>query len=222
MFPAQVLSADGSCRQAVNDAALKRPVGALPRCSTNTSADGQTRARLPAEMIGALARRTGGVIADAAPSWWRWQGRRVCLVDGATVLLSDTEENQTAYAQPSSQKPGLGFPICRAVALLCLASGALLKTATAPCEGKGNDERTLLRGMLDTLQKGDILLGDAFYPTTFYSASCGVAASTVCSSNTGHAGAVPTSALGGTITRHRATPRRGQRSARPPPPGCWS
>ena len=53
------------------------------------------------------------------------------------------------------------------VALLCLASGALLNAATVPCEGKGSDEQTLLRGMLDTLEAGDILLGDAFYPTYF-------------------------------------------------------
>jgi hypothetical protein len=31
----------------------------------------------------------------------------------------------------------------------------------------GSDEQTLPRGMLDTLGEGDILLGDAFYPTYF-------------------------------------------------------
>ena len=51
------------------------------------------------------------------------------------------------------------------MALICLGSGALLDAATGPCEGKGSDEQTLLRGMFDTLKAGDILLGDAFYPT---------------------------------------------------------
>ena len=91
MFRAQVLSADGSCRQAVNDAARKRLVGGLPRCSTNTRAYCQARSRLATEMICTLPRQTGGIIADGVPSGWRWQGRRVCLVDGATVLLPDTE-----------------------------------------------------------------------------------------------------------------------------------
>ena len=167
MFLAQVLSADGSCRQAVNDAALKRLVGGLPSCSTSTSAYCQARSRLPLEMIWTLACHVAGIVAEAPPSWWHWQGRRVRLVDGATVILADTEENQAAYPQPSSQKPGLGFPICRMVGLFCLASGALLNAATAPCEGKGSDEQSLLRGMLDTLEQGDILLGDAFYPTYF-------------------------------------------------------
>lgn len=167
MFLAQVLSADGSCRQAVNDAAIKRLIGGLQVCSTNTSAYCQARSRLPLSMISTLVCQTGEIITESAPCWWHWQGRQVRLVDGATSILADTEENQAAYPQSSSQKPGLGFPICRMVALICLASGALLNAATAPCEGKGSDEQTLLRGMLDTLEEGDILLGDAFYPTYF-------------------------------------------------------
>ncbi len=167
MFLAQVLAADGSCQQAVNDAVLKRMIDRLPRCSSQTSAYCQARGRLPTDMISALTRQVGGMIAESAPSWWHWRDRPVRLVDGATVTMADTEENQAVYPQPSSQKPGLGFPICRMVALICLGSGALLNAATGPCEGKGSDEQTLLRGMLDTLKVDDILLGDAFYPTYF-------------------------------------------------------
>jgi hypothetical protein len=88
-------------------------------------------------------------------------------VDGATVTLPDTAENQAAYPQSSSQKAGLGFPLCRLVALLCLGSGALLDAATGPCEDKGSDEQALLRTLLETLQAADILLGDAYYATYF-------------------------------------------------------
>ncbi len=87
------------------------------------------------------------------------------------MTMADTEPNQAVYPQPSSQKPGLGFPICRMVALICLGSGALLDAATGPCEGqcglRGSDEQTWLRGLLDALEADDILLGDAFYPTYF-------------------------------------------------------
>jgi hypothetical protein len=38
IFLAQVLSADGSCRQAVNDTAVKRLVAGIDECSPNTSA----------------------------------------------------------------------------------------------------------------------------------------------------------------------------------------
>jgi hypothetical protein len=119
-------------------------------------------------MISTLTRHAGEVIAKGAADWWHWQGARpVRLVDGATVTLADTEENQAKYPQPSSQKAGLGFPQCRLVALLCLGSGALLDAASGPCEGKGSDEQSLLRSLLDTLQRDDILLGDAYYATYF-------------------------------------------------------
>ena len=167
MFLAQALSADGSCQQVVDDAMVKRVIGALKPGSTDTGGYCKARSRLPETMVSTLARQAGGIIAEGAASWWHRQGRPVRLVDGATVTLADTEENQAAYPQLDSQKAGLGFPICRVVALLCLGSGALLDAAVGPCKGKGSDEQTLLRQVLDTLQADDILLGDAFYPTYF-------------------------------------------------------
>jgi len=167
MFLAQALSADGSCQQVVDDAMVKRVIGGLKPGSTDTGGYCKARGRLPETMVSTLARQAGGIIAEGAASWWRWQGRPVRLVDGATMTLADTEENQAAYPQPNSQKAGLGFPICRVVGLLCLGSGAMLDAAVGPCKGKGGDEQTLLREVLDTLQADDILLGDAFYPTYF-------------------------------------------------------
>ena len=167
MFLAQSLSADGSCQQVVNDAAVKRVICGLKPGKTNTGGYCKARARLPLTMVSTLAIKTGEIVAEGAASWWHWRGRRVRLVDGATMTLPDTEENQAAYPQSNSQKAGLGFPICRLVALLCLGSGALLNAATGPCKGKGSDEQSLLRSILDTLEGDDILLGDAFYATYF-------------------------------------------------------
>jgi hypothetical protein len=56
-FLAQALSPDGSCREAVNDVAVKRLLGGLSPCSTNTSAYCQARGRLPQEMISTLGCR---------------------------------------------------------------------------------------------------------------------------------------------------------------------
>jgi len=39
--------------------------------------------------------------------------------------MPDTAENQHAYPQPGSQKPGCGFPMMKLVGLFCLASGEL-------------------------------------------------------------------------------------------------
>jgi hypothetical protein len=167
MFLAQALSADGSCQQAVDDAMVKRVISGREPGSTHTGGYCKARARLPLTMVSTLALQTGAMLAEGGAPWWHWQSRQVRLVDGATVTLPDTEGNQAAYPQSSSQEAGLGFPLCRVVALLCLGSGALLNAATGPCEGKGSDEQSLLRSMLDTLKGDDILLGDAFYATYF-------------------------------------------------------
>jgi hypothetical protein len=167
MFLAQSLSADGSCRQVVNDAMVKRVIGGLAPGNTNTGGYCKARARLPLTMVSTLALHVGEIVADGAASSWHWRGRQVRLVDGTTVTLPDTKENQATYPQPGSQKAGLGFPMCRLVAILCLGSGALLTAATGPCQGKGSDEQSLLRSILGTLKRDDILLGDAYYPTYF-------------------------------------------------------
>ena len=70
MFLAQTLSADGSCRQAVNDAMVKRLIGGLKPGSTDTGGYCKARARLPVAMVATLARQAAGVIAAGAPSWW--------------------------------------------------------------------------------------------------------------------------------------------------------
>lgn len=167
MFLAQALSADRSCQKAVDQAAVKRWVAGLAPCSTHTGAYCRARERLPVEMVRTLARYTGREVTARAPESWRWRGRRVRLVDGTTVVMPDTSANQAAYPQPRSQKPGLGFPLCRMVGIVCLGSGAVLNAATGRYRGKGGDEQSLLRSILDTLERGDVLLGDAYYATYF-------------------------------------------------------
>lgn len=167
MFLGQALNPDRSCQNAVNSAALYRAAGGLPVCSTHTGAYCRARQRLPTSMVSSLARSTGQrVTAQALPAW-HWRNRPVRLVDGTTVTLPDTPSNQRAYPQSHNQKPGLGFPLCRLVGLVCLGSGALLNAATSPYQGKGNDEQSLLRSILDTLERNSILVGDAYYATYF-------------------------------------------------------
>ncbi|MBO1540031.1 IS4 family transposase [Pseudomonas sp. OA65] len=167
MFLSQAMSADRSCQNAVNDFSIKRSCEGLKPNSIHTGAYCKARARLPVEMVSTLLRSTGSSMSNRAPSSWRWRGRPVRLVDGTTVTLPDTPANQEAYPQSRGQKAGLGFPICRLVGIVCLASGAVLDASLGRFRGKGGDEQTLLRTMLDTLERGDIVLGDAYYATYF-------------------------------------------------------
>jgi len=163
MFMAQALKPDRSCQGIVDDVAVKRLLHGLPLCSTKTGAYCKARQRLPLKMVSAMTIMTGNLISGKVADRWNWRGRRVRLVDGTTVTLSDTPANQAIYPQQSGQKPGLGFPICRIVGITCLASGALLNAVMGKFKGKGSGEQALLR----TLDTGDLLLGDAFYATYF-------------------------------------------------------
>lgn len=167
MFLAQTLNEDRSCQKAVNDAALNRAFGGLPVVSTSTGAYCRARQRLPLKMITKLIHYTSELMDSQTPEQWLWHGRRVRLIDGTTVSMPDTEENQTAYPQQGAQKPGLGFPLCRMVGVICLSNGALINASIGKFNGKGSSEQMLLRNMLDTFTEGDLVLGDAFYGTYF-------------------------------------------------------
>ncbi len=92
----------------MNEAAVKRWVGGLPPCSTHTGAYCQARQRLPVNRGSTLVLRTGEWMAERAAESGHWRGRPVRRVDGTTVGMPDTPDNQSAYPQPHSQKPGLG------------------------------------------------------------------------------------------------------------------
>ena len=62
--------------------------------------------------------------------------------------MPDTPENQARYPQQGGQKPGVGFPIARLVAVTSLAHGAVLDVAMGPYKGKGTGEHSLFRELL--------------------------------------------------------------------------
>jgi hypothetical protein len=123
------------------------------------------------EMVSTLVRFTGDQMNNQVPDQWRWQGKRVYLIDGTTITLPDTAANQAAFPQQGGQKPGLGFPISRLLGVICLSSGAVLNAAFGKFKGKGSSEQDLLRTLLDTFKVGDLVIGDAFFGTYFLLAS---------------------------------------------------
>ena len=78
------------------------------------------------------------------------------LVDGTTLLMPDTDNNQKTYPQQSAQKSGLGFPIVRLVGLLSLATGSCVDYAIGPYQGKGSGETSLFSQLIKTLSKNDL------------------------------------------------------------------
>ena len=168
MFLAQALGADRSCQFAVNAFNTQRVVSGLSRCSSRTGAYCRARQRLPLAMVRGLTQQLGSMFDAQVCEHWRWHGRRVRVVDGTTLSMPDTPANQATFPQPSNQKPGVGFPSCRLVGITCLASGALLNAAIGRTKGKGSDEQTLLRSLVDTFEEGDIVLADALFASYFF------------------------------------------------------
>ena len=167
MFMRQVLEADGSCQKAVNGWAAQRAADGLSTCSVRTGGYCRARRRLPLEMVSTLTRQTGRLLSQKAPADWRWRGRAVKLVDGTGLSMPDTPENQAWYPQPSTQAPGVGFPLARLVMVICLATGAALDAAIGPHQGKGSGELGLVRGLLEGFNPGDVMLADALYCNYF-------------------------------------------------------
>lgn len=155
LFLAQVISATRTCREALRKAQALFTAAGGRDLSPSTSAYCQARARLPLEYVEkALVGVTAWLAEHDAP-WWC--GRRVRVVDGSSLSMPDTPENQALYPQPSAQKPGCGFPIVRFVALFSLATGAW----TALAKGAlAQGERTLYRELWTHLRPGEVVLAD--------------------------------------------------------------
>jgi len=153
----------GSLREAVAEVRAAHPGGAqtLPSASTGTYSD--ARARLPSQAIEQAHERVlGKMVARSA----LLEGHRILAVDATSVQLPDTAANQAAFPQPSNQQEGCGFPVMQVVALFDLDTSAMVKLAGSPLRV---DEGGLFQvDLMETLQSGDILLGDRHYCTYYH------------------------------------------------------
>jgi hypothetical protein len=136
-------------------------------CSDNTGAYCRARAKLPVPVIRRLVEELADDCEDKLPNSWLWKDRHAHLIDGTTVSMADTEENQKEYPQANTQEPGLGFPIARLVAMFSLASGMVQGMAMGPYAGKETGETALLRELLHRLKPGNVVLADRYYCSYF-------------------------------------------------------
>jgi hypothetical protein len=170
-FLLQVLSPDGSCRDAVTRLRAFQVAPGEPPCSPNTGSYCKARGRLPEGVVARLAQEAGDRLSQEVPVSWQWKGRRVKLVDGSTVSMPDTPANQAEYPQQTLQQRGLGFPIARILGVFWLASGSLLTLAVGRYQGKETSELALFRQVEGRLAPGDVVLGDRCYSSYFMVAS---------------------------------------------------
>jgi hypothetical protein len=157
-FIAQVLDADRSCRKAVSRVVAYCAVVGLPMPSALTGAYCQARKRLSENLLHRLMGAVGLSVQQKATENTLWCGRHVKIVDGSSVSMPDTPENQKEYPQHSNQAKGCGFPIARIVVLFGLATGAVMDLVFSSLHV---GENVLFRQLWSQLAFGDILLGDS-------------------------------------------------------------
>lgn len=167
MLLSQAMDPDPSLRQAVSRLLAERAAQGLGRISAETGAYSQARQRLPEEVLGHLSCQVGAKLLMQAPTQWRWRGRDVKIVDGTTVSMPDTAANQAVYPQPPNEKPGLGFPLARLVAVFSLAVGTVLEAAIGPWMGKQTGENALFRTLHHRLCPGEVVLSDRYFCSYF-------------------------------------------------------
>jgi hypothetical protein len=123
----------------------------------------RARAKLNLTVLQRLVRESAQQLDRDADKSWLWKGLHAKLVDGFTFTMPDTPENQAAFPQPTSQMPGVGFPIARACAVVSLATASICNLAIGSYEGKQTGEPALLRGMLETFAEKDVAVFDRYY-----------------------------------------------------------
>jgi hypothetical protein len=167
VFLSQCLSADHSCRDAVARLAAWRVAKGLPPCSAETGGYCIARSHLPEDACRQLVRQTGRDVEEDAAAKWLWHNRRVRVVDGSTITMADTPENQAEYPQLKSQKPGCGFPIARVLVVFSLSVGTVLEAMIGKYQGKLTGENSMFRHLHDMLAVGDVVLADRYFSGWF-------------------------------------------------------
>jgi Insertion element 4 transposase N-terminal/Transposase DDE domain len=122
----------------------------------------QARTRLGAEPVKKLYDAVVAPIAEQRTrgAWYR-QWRLVSL-DGSTLDVADTAENEKAFGRPGASRGSSAFPKIRFVALLENGTHVLW----AACMDKyATDELTLAESVVPALRKGMLCLADRFFPS---------------------------------------------------------
>lgn len=122
----------------------------------------QARSRLGPDPLRRLYEALVAPIAEKRTrgAWYR-QWRLVSL-DGSTLDVADTEENENAFGRPGASRGASAFPKIRFVALLENGTHVLWATRMSKY---ATGEITLARDVVPALRKGMLCLADRFFPS---------------------------------------------------------
>lgn len=122
----------------------------------------QARSRLGVEPVKALFESVVVPIAERRTkgAWYRdW---RLVSLDGSTLDVADTTENEEDFGRPGVSRGASAFPKLRFVGLLENGTHVLWAAQMA---SYATDEITLAQQVVPSLQKGMLCLADRFFPS---------------------------------------------------------
>lgn len=159
---AQILEANSSLSKAVSLIQSWCDEAGLPRPSEDTGGYSKGRGRIKIEFLQAVQARINAHLNSRIRPEDTYQGHIIKSIDGSTLELEDTEANQLEYPQPSTQKPGCGFPIMGIMGVLNHSHGGWEDFAHGTYTAH---DATVSHQLLHCLNPGDILCGDRAFCT---------------------------------------------------------
>ena len=157
---AQILEANASCSKALGLIQSWYQASGLAAPTGGTSGYCMARVNLREDFLEQVAHRITNTLGQRIGPVDRWHGLTLKAIDGSSVQLMDTEANQEAYPQPSSQKQGCGFPVMGIHGVVNLSHGGWEGFVT--CDSRRHDARAA-RHLLKHIEEGDLLLADRAY-----------------------------------------------------------
>ena len=155
---------DRSIAEVVRHLDLVMPTSTGQRQHVSGGALVQARERLGAEPLAWLFHTSGAVWAGASAQAHRWRGLAVLGVDGSTLRVADSPENDAHFGRAGTSRgeAGAAYPQLRLVTLMVLRSHLLLDAAFGPyC----NSELSLARELWPRLPERSLVIVDREFAT---------------------------------------------------------
>ena len=145
--------------------AFKSRYPECPRFGPSRGDVAKARARLPLAVWQHLFHWISHQTQQRSAPWACWRGHRVVLVDGTCVSMPDTSSLQAEFGTPTGYHGKARYPLARLVTF-CLAQ--TMTVISYAVGGYRKDENRLAQSLLDTLQKGDLLIGDRYFAAAHF------------------------------------------------------
>jgi len=159
-WSSQILEANASCHKAVSNVQAWRQQLELLAPSSQTKAYCNARKRLPKRFIEQANEHVLKNLHASILPRDRWRGLELKAIDGSSIQLMDTKENQLVYPQPNQQKKGCGFPVMGVCGVVNLSHGGWEALSTSV---HTQHDLSATYGVLKHFGQDDICLADRAY-----------------------------------------------------------